>query len=289
MRVAVLGMGAVGHLMAEALDRGADVLRVDRWTAPLPQDPPKVEALLVTVKTPGTRWAADAAAQILSPRGIAVTIQNGLGNMEILADRIGRDRVARGVTYVGAQLFSDGSLVATREAHLEIGRPESAGGRLALGSLVELLQQGGVLIDVLDDLAAVVWRKLVVNCSVNPITAILGCTHEELLAHPIGTRLADALALETAWVARAAGVDMTDEFATRHWRQIVRAFSVNPRSSMLQDVLSGRETEIDAISGAVAQEARRLGIEAPLNEAMHRLVTALHPQDPTTTYEFGSR
>jgi 2-dehydropantoate 2-reductase len=288
MRVAVVGMGAVGHLIANALDGRAFVLAVDRWTAPLPRDAPRVDALLVTAKTPGTGWAAGVAAQILSAEGIAVTIQNGLGNMEILAELVGRDRVARGVTYVGAQLYADGSLVATGAPHLEIGQPPSPAARQALARVVEALRRGGVRVDVLDDLDAVVWRKLIVNCAVNPTTAILGCTHEELLALPTATRIADAIALETTRIARAAGVALTDEFALQHWRSTVRGFSANPRSSMLQDVMNGHETEVDAISGGVVREARRLGLSAPLNEAMLQLVGALHPKQPVSTYSFST-
>lgn len=277
MRVAILGMGAVGHLMARGLRGHADVVRVDRWTAPLGVDVEPVDAILVTVKTPGTRWAAEMAARVLRPDGIAVTIQNGLGNAELLAERLGVERVARGVTYVGAQLFADGTLETTGPGRLEIGRPAAEAAQRALEVLVAALRAGGVTVHVHDSLADLVWRKLVVNCAVNPTTALLAVTHAQLLAHPTGCRLADALARETVRVASAVGVTLTEDFALAHWRETVASFSANPRSSMLQDVLAGRETEVDAINGAVAREGAARGVAAPLNAAAASLVTALHP------------
>jgi 2-dehydropantoate 2-reductase len=287
VRVAIVGMGAVGHLMAQALDGRADLVRIDRWMAPLPDGVAPVEALLVTTKTPGTNWAADIAVRILAPDGLALTIQNGLGNLEILAKQLGSQRVARGVVYVGAQLLADGTLVATGPGRLEIGKPLARATAERLERLAGLLRAGGVSVEILDDLSAVVWRKLVVNCAVNPTTALLACTNAELLSHPTGLRLADAIARETVRVAAAAGVILDEDFALRNWREVVLSFSANPHSSMLQDVFAGRETEIDAINGAVARVAAQCGVPAPLNSAMAILIGALHPSQQATVWTFS--
>lgn len=287
MRVAIVGMGAVGHLMARALEGRADLTRVDRWTAPLTAGIAPVEALLVTTKTPGTNWAAGVAARVLAPDGVALTIQNGLGNAEILAERLGPQRVARGVIYVGVQLFADGTLSATGAGRLEIGKPPAPAARSELDRLATLLRAGGVTVEMLDDLAGVVWRKLVVNCAVNPTTALLACTHEELLQHATACRLADAIARETVRVAAAAGVSLGENFALRHWREVVSSCSANPYSSMLQDVLAGRETEVEAINGAVARFAAQHGVPAPLNGAMATLVKALHPEEEASGWAFS--
>jgi 2-dehydropantoate 2-reductase len=179
------------------------------------------------------------------------------------------------------------SLHATSDCEIETGRPVDPVAADALERLATVLRASGIGVHIFDDVGSAVWRKLIVNCSVNPVTALLTCTHEELLVHPTGTRLVDALATETARVARAIGVDISAEFATAHWREVVTRFSSNPRSSMLQDVLLNRETEIDALSGAVSALAEGLGVAVPLNRAVTELIRPLHPQTPPSGWPFS--
>ncbi|HEX9267075.1 MAG TPA: 2-dehydropantoate 2-reductase [Candidatus Limnocylindria bacterium] len=276
MRVAILGMGAIGHVVARALNGRADVVKVDRTTAPLRDGEVPVDAAIVTTKTPGTAWAAEIAAKILAPDGAALTIQNGLGNYETLVEHLGRDRSAVGVIYVGAQLVN-GELRATGAGKVELGRPPAATPRAKLDELGRLLREGGMDVTVVDDAWPAVWRKVVTNAAVNPVTALLHRTNAELLADAPASRVADGLAREVARVATASGVRIGEDEATKQWRAMAALTGAN-RSSMLQDVEAGRPTEIDAISGAVAREGERRGVAAPLNQAMTLLVASLAPR-----------
>src|SRR5437870_7903246 len=150
MRVAVLGMGAIGHVIARALDGHADLVRVDRTSAPLREGEPPVDAAVVCVKTFGTAWAADVAEQILSPAGVVTTIQNGLGSVEALAAKIDPDRISPGVIYVGAEL-TGGKLEATGAGRVDLGRPAHAGARARLEALAAALAEGGMTGNGLDD------------------------------------------------------------------------------------------------------------------------------------------
>jgi len=274
VRLAILGMGAIGHLVARALDGRAELVTVDRTRAPLREGERHVDAALVTTKTPGTAWAADAAAALLDPEGVALTIQNGLGNYETLAQRLGRERVALGVIYVGAALRPDGSLFSTGPGAIEAAPPTGEGPARRFDELALLLRAGGMRVSVVFDPWPAVWRKLVANAAMNPTTALFGCTNAELLAHPAGAPLADELARETARVASRVGVALREDEAVALWRRIGETLGTN-RSSMLQDVVAGRPKEIDAINGAVAREGERWGTPAPLNRAMTLLVAAL--------------
>src|SRR3989475_7336017 len=144
MRVAILGMGAIGHLVARALDGRAALVFVDRTRAPLREGEPTVDAALVTTKTPGTPWAAGVAARLLDPEGVVLTIQNGLGNYETLAQRLGRERVALGVIYVGAALRPDGSLFSTGPGAIEAAPPAADAPARRVCELATLLAAGGV-------------------------------------------------------------------------------------------------------------------------------------------------
>src|SRR5438445_8766881 len=136
MRIAILGMGAIGHVMARALEGHpkVDLVRIDRTAAPLRADEPPVDVAIVATKTPGTEWAANVAGKLLANDGVALTIQNGLGNYETLAEHVGHERAAVGVIYVGAQLV-DGELRATGPGTLELGRPSGGKPRADLEAL----------------------------------------------------------------------------------------------------------------------------------------------------------
>ena len=275
MRVAIIGMGAIGHVIERALAGRVEIVPIDRTSAPLRTVEKPVDAAVVCVKTPGTPWAAEVAQRIVSRDGVVLTIQNGLGNFETLAAAVGAARVAVGVIYVGARL-ERGELWATGPGRVELGLPPAPGPRRALEALAARLAEGGMTVSVVEDAWHSVWRKVAVNAAMNPTTALLGYTNDELLADVAASRVADGLAAEVARVATATGVAMSEDEGQRAWRDIATATGAN-RSSMLQDVQAGRLTEIDAICGAVQREGERRGVAAPLNQAMTVLVGALAP------------
>jgi 2-dehydropantoate 2-reductase len=145
---------------------------------------------------------------------------------------------------------------------------------MRLDELGRHLGAGGMDVTVVDDAWPAVWRKVVTNAAVNPLTALIRRTNAELLADAPASRVADGIAREVARVATASGVRIGEEEAVKQWRAMAALTGAN-RSSMLQDVEAGRPTEIDAISGAVAREGDSRGVAAPLNQAMTVLVASL--------------
>ena len=274
-------MGAIGSVVERALaGQVTGLVRIDRTKVPLRSDEKPVDVAVVCVKTHGTAWAADVAGRILAPDGMAITIQNGLGNHEALVAAVGEERAAVGVIYVGARLDERGALQATGPGRVELGRPgggsRDEGPRLAFDAFVRALERGGMTVSATDDAWPSVWRKVATNAAVNPTTALLGYTNAELLADVAGSRVADGLAAEVARVATASGVAIGEDEARRWWREMAQLTGAN-LSSMLQDVQAGRPTEVDAICGAVHREGERRGVAAPLNQSMTVLVGALAP------------
>lgn len=267
--------------MAKALEGRVDLVKVDRTRSPLREGELPVDAAVVCVKTFGTPWAAEIAQRIIAREGVVATVQNGLGNYEILAAAVGPGRVSLGAIYVGARLLPDGSLFATGPGRVELGRtayapPRTPGANANLDRLAERLRAGGMDVKIVEDARPTVWRKLVVNAAMNPTTAIFRLTNGELLTHPAAGPLADELARETARVATATGVPIQEGEAIAAWRDIATRLGAN-RSSMLQDLEAGKPTEIEAINGAVAREGERVGVHAPVNEAIALLVHAIAP------------
>jgi len=274
MRVAVVGLGAIGQHIARVLEGRCELVRVDRTRAPLRDGEPAVDAVVITTKTPGTAWAAEAAARLLGPEGVALTIQNGLGNHEILVATLGDERVALGVIYVGAGWRADGTHYTTGPGKIEAGRPAAAGPARNLDALAGLLRAGGVEVSIVDDPWRAVWRKLVVNAVLNPTSALFDATYGEIMRDRARELLCDAVARESARVVSAAGFAVSEDEAMAGWRALARAMDGH-RSSMHADVAARRPTEIDAINGALAREAERRGLRAPLNQALCVLVSAL--------------
>ena len=270
MRIAILGLGAIGTLVARTLAGNATVIGIDRTKAPLEPNILPVDLAIVAVKAQGTAWAADVAARILSPDGVVLSIQNGLGHQECLAAAVGARRVAVGVIYVGASL-EGGHLRSTGPGRVELGRAAH------IDELAALLTAGGMAAQVIADPWPAIWRKLVGNAAVNPVTAIVGCTNGEILTHP-ASRIVDAAAVETARVATSEGVTISDEESSRLWRAMAELTAANP-SSMLQDVRAGRPTEIAAISGEVVRRGAARGIATPVSRGLLQLVQVFeaHP------------
>lgn len=270
MRVAIIGLGAIGHVVKRALEGRAEIVEVDRTRSPLRGSEAPVDVAVICTKTFGTAWAAEQAASILAPEGIALTIQNGLGNEETIAQRVGPGRAAAGVIYVGAALRPDGSLFATGPGRVELGTDPR------LDGLAAALADGGMTVTRVADPRLAVWKKVLVNAAMNPTTAVFRITNGELAVHAAGAPLADGIAREVARVAAASGAAIAEDEGVASWRAIAATLGAN-RSSMLQDVEAGRRTEVDAINGAVARAGERVGIDAPLNRAFALLVGAFHP------------
>lgn len=225
---------------------------------------------LVLVKAWQTERAAHQLADCLADDGLALTLQNGLGNDDALIRSLGRGRVALGVTTAGATLLGPGLARAGGEGIISMQRNQT------LGPLEAGLKSAGFQVEEVEDARALVWGKLVVNAAINPLTALLRVSNGELLERPAARELMAQLALESARVARAEGVSLPFDDPVLYAEKVARKTSAN-RSSMLQDVLRGARTEIDAICGAVTQTAQRHGMDTPANWACWKLVSALTP------------
>ena len=223
---------------------------------------------LVLVKAWQTESAARHLSTCLGQDGLALTLQNGLGNREALAELLGEERTAAGVTTTGASLLGPGIVLPAGEGTVTLE------GRTSLDRAAGLLTEAGFQVVRTPDLAMLQWGKLVINAAINPLTAILGVNNGELLERPAARALMDELALETAGIAYASGIalpypDPVDAV------EKVAALTAGNLSSMLQDVRRGALTEIDAINGVIAARAAALGLSAPLNWSMWQLVQAI--------------
>jgi 2-dehydropantoate 2-reductase len=294
--VLILGTGALAILFAARLSvsgvpvrmlgtwkdglralqkKGAQLVRADgsRLAAPVhvTDDPATCKGTrlaLVLVKAWQTERAAAQLKECLAADGLAVSLQNGLGNRETLARFLDEPRVGLGVTTYGATLLGPGLARSGGEGLVSVeGHPR-------LGAMESLLNGAGFQVEIVADARALVWSKLVVSTAINPLTAILGVPNGALLERPGARALLAQLARETAAVAGALQLELPFADPVTAAEQVARQTAAN-YSSMLQDVQRGAPTEINAICGAVTRSGEEAGVPVPVNRVMWQLVGAI--------------
>jgi 2-dehydropantoate 2-reductase len=288
--IIVLGAGAIGSVYAAKLSARHDVTLVGRaahvdaitrdglrilgceeWTAhvratsTIGEIAPRT-LLLLTTKVNDSRRAIAAVAAALLDDTVILCVQNGLHSEAVVKTAIGeRCAVLRAITQVGAIFKAPGVIDYTVAGYTLIEQgPQSQ-------AIAALLTASGLDGRVSDQMTTEVWRKLIYNCVINPITSMLG-TDVGGIADARLDPLKQLVVDECLQVARAEGVVFTIDFV----RTIADVFSQSRTiASMRQDLLKGNSTEIDFMNGAVAELGRTHGIACPVNAALVAIIKAM--------------
>jgi 2-dehydropantoate 2-reductase len=232
-----------------------------------PNDCRGVRSALVLVKSWQTKRVASQLASCLDSQGLAVSMQNGIGNRELLVNELGANRVALGVTTTGATLLGPGKVrasgkgVISLEAHAKL-KPTAS-----------YLQKAGFVVENAPDASGLLWGKLVINAAINPLTALLEVPNGALLESKNAPILMASVAREAAAVAVAQGIRLPYPDPVIAAETIARNTATN-YSSMLQDVRRGAPTEIDAICGAIVRAGESFDIPTPINRTLFQLIKA---------------
>ncbi len=274
----VTGVG--GSLSVEVTDV---VAPVDEYRDRAPFD-----LVVVATKAHDAIEVAPVLSERLGPGGTLLPIQNG-GVAQVLADRLGNDRVLGGLSNLGATMTAPGEYEQRNGGHLLVG--ELAGGESERAERVRVWLGRGVEVKVTPNIRGAVWSKLLLNCSVTTIGAIAGRPMREYITWPDGRELFDrtydealsvALAsgarpermivdpVPPAWSGRSAAGEAHDAWLGR----ILEGYG-DVKPSMLQDFERGRPTEIDFVNGYVVNLGRRLGVRTPANAAIVEAVRAI--------------
>ncbi|HSF17532.1 MAG TPA: ketopantoate reductase family protein [Vicinamibacteria bacterium] len=289
----VFGAGAVGSLVAARLSRICNVTIVGREdhisvvcrrglevrgitelvatdlkAATHIDEVAAPEVVLVTVKSNDTRDAVEALRPFWN-EALFVSLQNGLGNEEILAEHVPRVLGAvinQGVTYVEPGIVFHAGERETLFAPFAGSDLEDA------RRVVRTFVDAGIPARAVPDIRRDLWAKTILNAAVNPVTALLSKRTGELLDEELASVL-EAIVRESVAIARASGIELDVAEILESLRAVAQATKDN-KSSMLQDLERGRPTEIDAINGALVERARALSVPAPLNALLTHLVRA---------------
>ncbi len=300
MRVCVVGCGAVGSLFAANLAQLEDVevwaydlsqshvdainangLRLTgaaevvgrlRATADASQLPP-CDFGIVATKAMHTGGAIAATAQAFSDGAVA-SVQNGVGNEEVVAGHV--SRVIRGTTFPAGKIIEPGVVQWDVKGDTTLGPFEpSPAAADEIAWLADACTRGGMPTKAVADARPAQWRKVIFNAATNPVGALTGLTHGRVCERPDLRELVSALVDEGKVVAAAQGItlDADPEALIDHAARPDVAY--DHKASMLQDVEARRPTEIDFLNGGIGRFGRELGVHTPLNGAITALVKGL--------------
>ena len=219
-----------------------------------------------------TRDAAKVAKHLLKPDGFALTLQNGIGNVEALTAELGRERVVAGVSMNSAANPAAGRSAYTNVGMTSIGELDGRDTQ-RLKQVAEMLNKAGIPTEIIPDPMNWIWAKFVLNCGINALTAITGLRSGEIYRTPEVNVLQDRVIDEIMAVVERKKLKLPEKDPRKKIKDHCRIRYNKP--SMMQHIEQGRRTEIDSLNGALVREARVLGIATPYNEAVVAVVKGL--------------
>lgn len=269
-------MDMLGKHGLELTERDGQISRVKLNVTTNPADVAGSDVVVVLVKAWATAEACAPLAPYLERQTIVLTLQNGLGNAHVLRDVLTyngvRPHVWMGVTTQAAVRTAPGKVTHTTDGITAIGRRTPAiNDRLA--GLANTLRDNGWRTSAVADIHRWVWRKLAVNCALNPTTALASVPTRAVALDPDLLQSARVIIEEVVAVAAKEGVRLHTDTLVETMENFALS-TADPYTSMYVDLEQGMRTEIDAINGAVVRHARRHNVPVPNNLMMHRLISA---------------
>ena len=297
MKVCVVGCGAVGSLFAanlatlddvevwafdlneahvDAINRdglrltgAGDVVGRPHATADASAIPP-CDFGIVATKAMHTASAIAATAHVFAD-GCVATVQNGIGNEEVLAEHV--ERVIRGTTFPAGKLTAPGVVQWDVKGDTTFGLFEPKPAPFAaIEQLADACTRAGMPAQAVEDARGPQWRKVIFNAATNPLGALTGLTHGRVCERPDLRALVTTLVDEGKAVAGAQGIVLDSDpeelidYAAR------KDVAYDHKASMLQDVEARRPTEVDFLNGGIAKFGRELGVPTPAHESIWALV-----------------
>lgn len=300
MKITIIGPGAMGCLLGAFLSKGKEeVWLLDKnreraqkikeqgikiegisgnWQVAMnaaceakeigPQD-----LIIIAVKSYDTKDALKNIKPLLSENTLVLTLQNGLGNIEIISEVAGQERALGGITNQGATLLDIGYVRHAGKGETVIGRTD---GRIPveLRGLREIFNKAGIETRITKDIKALLWSKLIINVGINALTAITHLHNGSLIEFETTRKILEDAVNEAIRVAKKKRIKLIYDDPLSKVEAVCEATAQNV-SSMLQDVLKRRRTEIDFINGVVVRQAQALGIPTPVNAVLTNLVKAI--------------
>ncbi|OGX35723.1 MAG: hypothetical protein A3F87_00425 [Omnitrophica WOR_2 bacterium RIFCSPLOWO2_12_FULL_51_24] len=310
MKITVVGPGALGCLVGASLVKAGEEVwlldKVPERAKKLNNNGIKVEGLsefhakvkatceakeigvselaVICVKSYDTEEAIKETRPVIGENTLLLTLQNGLGNEETIAEIIGQEKVIGGVTAHGATSLSDCAVRHAGKGETIIGRWYTPPARKdlkkwyiprrRLEEVSAVLKKAGFETKISDNIKDVIWSKLIINAGINALSAITRLKNGGLIEYEWTRNIMRQAVLEAVKVAKRRRIDLIYSDPIKKVESICLQ-SANNMSSMLQDFISKDRTEIDYINGAIVSEGKGLDIATPVNSVLTDLVKAV--------------
>ena len=303
MKISILGTGAIGSLFAAGLSEKHDltcIVKPESHAEAIRRDGIRIveadgsvrtafpeavtetggmqpsQLVLIAVKAPSTGEAVRTHRDIFGEETFAISLQNGYGNHADIESVVSPERILIGTTAQGANIDSEGRVHHAGSGMTTIGalRPESEKAARMLAEVKKIFDDAGLKTEITEDAEDAVIRKLFINTGINAVCALNDTKNIGVVTDPQMNEQARLLVMEAVDVFRRAGREYDAQEIWQHVLSVARATGEN-YCSMVQDIRKGRPTEILRINGAVADIARSLHFDAPLNRKVTAEVEAL--------------
>jgi 2-dehydropantoate 2-reductase len=298
LTITILGAGAIGSLLGAFLSTQHKVtllcraphanaiqqngLKITGSTNRIyhPQATPTIKSLpdtidlaIITVKAYHTQQLIKKAKPILQKAHHILTLQNGLGNIETIAKTIPSQKILAGITTHGALFEKPGTIKHTGIGRTKIG-PVCPSAKKTTQQITQILTKAGLPTTIAEDIRKEIWKKVIINSAINPLTTIFQCTNGYLLENPILEHILTTIIIESTEIAN------TQNYHLHHKEMITQTIKVihettHNYSSMLQSIQQNQQTEIDYINGAIKTTAQQQNTSAPLNTLITNIIKRL--------------
>jgi len=299
VRIAIIGAGAMGCRYGASLQKaGAEVWLYDVWkehinkinecgltihdgkktenikvnAASEIEKIPKPDVVMIFTKSIHTEDALVNALRIMDNKVIVLTLQNGIGNIETVRKYINNENIIAGTTNYASDLIGPGEIEA-KGSGLTKMMPLGEYARSAAVEINDLLNNGGIITKLGNDIMVDVWEKVAFNVALNTLTALTFLTVSDLGKTPEGFEMAKTLASEVIAVANKIGIQASTDKVHHTIESVFNPeMSGDHKTSLLQDRLSKKKTEIEAICGSVIAEAEKNDMKVPHIETVYKLI-----------------
>jgi 2-dehydropantoate 2-reductase len=306
MKIVVLGAGSLGSALGgvlaeagheiwlitrnaahvEAIRKQGLVLRtsgVDRtaWlhASTNAQDAGVADGVIVLVKSAQTMEAALAAQALVGAHTWVMSLQNGLGHEELLAQVFGKDQVLAGKTYCGGQIMAPGQVICGvqgKDTHIgELAWHQDGAISQRLRSIAQTFNAAGIATHMSDNIEGTMWDKLFINVATGALSGITRLPYGLLYATPELPAVAEIAVQEAMAVAQAKGVRFSLQRPLDAWHKAGAGLPFEFKASILQTLERGQLTEIDFINGAVVRWGDHYGVPTPMNKALHACIKGI--------------
>jgi len=262
-----------GHGLTVAVkNAGTETFRIPAFDRP--EELGEAEAVFVFVKAHLTASAAKLIRPLVGPGTTVVSLQNGWGNADVLAEHHPAEQIVVGVTYHSATTTGLGQIAHTGFGPTFVGPYADGAPMDRANAIAALMRRAGFEIEATPAVKTEIWKKLILNAATLPTAALTGLCAGDLGQPGPMLDLVDAIAAEAVAAARSLGYDIRLEERLERIHTVLRNAGKG-KASMLQDAEARRKTEIEVINGAVVRAAAQTGVDVPLNRAMVALIGGL--------------